>query len=227
MILLFLPALAWAVPGQFGERRIYLSTKLVPSVVDLRGIRSQAMDLVALDATLTGRQWVVSNVCNDDSDWCLTVVDYADHTILSADPNLVAIPDIPLSTTLDARAPAIAQAMRARHIDGTWVTATTTLREVLAYVYRSATWLRVLDVDQTGTFPNADALTTPLRDIPAAKRQRLIAALQTRFGLDVAALGLTLDSTVGDAQREIIRRLSPANNIQLGGVTLGHARTTP
>lgn len=135
--------------------------------------------------------------------WCVTRVEAPDAdavwTQLDADGLLTRIPvgllDTPVSDMTQAQRDAIAQEMAARNIPYDWVTAGTTLRDVIGYVIRLLRLTRLLRAD----YPNV-SLDLTWGSIPAAVRTRVL-NWATANGISTA--GLNNNSTV----RQILRRI--------------------
>lgn len=135
--------------------------------------------------------------------WCVTRVEAPDADAvwaqLDADGLLTRIPvtllDTPVSDLTQAQRDAVAQEMAARNIPYDWVTAGTTLRNIIGWVIRLLRLTRLLRAN----FPNV-SLDQTWGTIPAAVRNHVL-TFAANNGISTA--GLNTNSTI----RQILRRI--------------------
>jgi len=138
------------------------------------------------------KNWMITRVESPDADdpvWAL----------LDGDGLLVRIPvnllDDPVADLTQAQRDAIAAELSTRNIPYDWVTAGTTLRQVISYVIRLLRLTRLLRAD----YPNV-SLDQTWSTIPANVRNRVLNWAQAN---GISTQGLSNSSTI----RQILRRL--------------------
>jgi len=142
--------------------------------------------------------------------WCVHKYDLSQEAhddVMASLTGIFAFPSGALSKTMAeipaARREAIRNKLESIGFDFSWATASTTVREILEYLFQSIQLAEWADVQITSQ--NFD-LTKGVRDVPSAKRTLISQHLQD---LGVSTDGITLDTTLS----EVVRRVQTTDGV--------------